>query len=78
MTRSTITTKNQTTVPREIRERLGVGPSDVLVWEVVGNTVRVTVGSPAFLRHRGAIRMGPGSVAEDIQRARAQRGGERW
>ncbi len=78
MARSTITTKNQTTVPKDVRERLGVGPSDVLVWEVEGNTVRVSPGSPAFLRHRGAIRVGPGSVVEDVKRARELRGKERW
>lgn len=78
MTRSTITTKNQTTVPKEVRERLGVGPADILVWEVVGNTVQVTVSSPAFLRHQGSIKVGRGSVLEDVRRARALRGGEQW
>jgi bifunctional DNA-binding transcriptional regulator/antitoxin component of YhaV-PrlF toxin-antitoxin module len=37
MTKSTITVKNQTTVPREIRIKLAVGPSDILQWEVIGN-----------------------------------------
>ena len=35
MAKSTITVKYQTTAPKEIRERLGVGPQDVLQWDVV-------------------------------------------
>lgn len=42
MTKSTITEEYKTTVPEEVRERLGVGPSDILQWEVVGNRVLVT------------------------------------
>lgn len=70
MTKSAITVKNQTTVPREVRDRLKVGPKDVLVWEVAGNTATVTVGSRAFLDLRGSIKVGLGSVTDDIRRAR--------
>lgn len=34
MDESTITAKGQTTVPRRVRERLGVGPGTKLVWHV--------------------------------------------
>ncbi len=78
MARSTITSKNQTTVPLEVRKRLGVGPADTLIWEVVNNAVQVTVGTSAFLRHRGAVRVGAGSVADDVGKARELRGVERW
>lgn len=70
MTKSTITVKNQTTVPREIRERLGVGPSDQLSWEIVGDHVRVRAADHAFLRRRGRIKTGPGDVVEDVRKAR--------
>ena len=35
MYESTITAKGQTTVPRQVREQLGVGPSTRLVWHVL-------------------------------------------
>jgi AbrB family looped-hinge helix DNA binding protein len=77
MPKSTITSKGQTTIPREVRERLSVGPGDAIDWEFVGNTVRISVSHRAFLRRRGAIRVGRGSAAQDIHRAREQRGSGR-
>ena len=76
MARSTITSKYQTTVPREVRERLGLGPRDVLDWEVVEGHARVRPASPSFLALRGSIRVGRGSTTEDVRKARAQRGAE--
>ena len=70
MAKSTITVKYQTTVPTEIRQKLGVGPSDVLQWEVVGDHVRVTAATPAFLALQGAFKVGPGDPVEDVRRAR--------
>lgn len=35
MPESTITAKGRTTVPRQIRERLGAGPGTRLVWHVM-------------------------------------------
>ena len=70
LTKSTITVKNQTTVPREVRERLGVGPRDQLSWEVVGDHVRVRAAGHAFLRRQGRIKTGPGDAVEDVRRAR--------
>jgi AbrB family looped-hinge helix DNA binding protein len=74
MSKSTITVKYQTTVPKEVREKLGVGPSDVLQWEVVGDHARVTASNLAFLQRRGSIKVGPGDVVEDIRRAREMMG----
>jgi AbrB family looped-hinge helix DNA binding protein len=70
MPKSTITVKYQTTVPKEVREKLGVGPSDVLQWEVAGDHVRVTASSRAFLDLRGSFKVGPGDPVEDVRRAR--------
>ncbi len=70
MTKSTITVKYQTTVPKEVRLKLGVGPSDVLQWEWVDNHVRVTAARPAFLQREGSIKVGPGDPVEDVRRAR--------
>lgn len=74
MTKSTITVKFQTTVPKEIREKLGVGPKDVLQWEVVQGHVLVSAHGRAFLKRRGTIRVGAGSTVEDVRTARSQRG----
>jgi bifunctional DNA-binding transcriptional regulator/antitoxin component of YhaV-PrlF toxin-antitoxin module len=70
MTKSTLTVKYQTTIPKEVRKKLGVGPSDVLQWEVVGDHARVTAAEPAFLKREGSIKVGPGDPVEDVRKAR--------
>jgi bifunctional DNA-binding transcriptional regulator/antitoxin component of YhaV-PrlF toxin-antitoxin module len=77
MAQSTITSKFQTTVPKEIRETLGVGVSDVLQWELVGSQVRVSATSPAFLARRGSVKVGSGDVVEDVRTARERMGTRR-
>lgn len=77
MTKSRITVKNQTTVPREVREKLAVGPSDTLQWEVVGNRVLVSAAKPAFLSREGRIKVGPGDAVEDVRKARSLMGTKR-
>ena len=52
---SRITAQGQTSVPAEIRRRLGVGPGSVLKWDVEGDHV--------------AIRRAGGLSFEDIHRA---------
>ena len=37
MSESTITSKGQTTVPRQVRDRIGAGPGTRLVWHVLPN-----------------------------------------
>jgi bifunctional DNA-binding transcriptional regulator/antitoxin component of YhaV-PrlF toxin-antitoxin module len=74
MTQSRITSKNQTTVPREVRERLGVGPSDVLEWQIVAGGARVVPATRRFLERRGTVHVGRGSVTDDVRRARRLRG----
>ena len=74
MPRSTITSKHQTTVPKAVREKLGLGPGDVLSWDIVGGTVRLAAADRAFLKRRGTVGVGPGSTVEDVVRARALRG----
>ena len=74
MPKSAITSKGQTTVPREVREKLGVGPGDTLRWEIEGSTVEVTAAARAFLERRGSIRVGSGSVVADVRESRGERG----
>ena len=78
MASSTMTSKHQTTVPKEIRERLRLAPGAVLNWELDGSEVRVTAEPPAFFALRGSIRVGRGSVLEDVRRARSLRGRVKW
>ena len=58
MTTSKLTTGYRTTIPKEVREKLGVHPGDVLHWEVVGDHVRVTAGGREILKLSG-ISTGP-------------------
>lgn len=74
MAKSTITVKYQTTVPKEVRQKLGVGPNDALHWEVLGDHVRVTASSRAFLDLCGSFKVGPGDPVEDVKRARERMG----
>ena len=75
---STMTSKHQTTVPKEIREKLRLEPGAVLHWDLDGKEVRVTAERPGFFALRGSIRVGKGSVVADIRKARRLRGLKRW
>lgn len=76
MVQSKITSKNQTTVPKEIREKLAIGPGDVLSWDLVDGSIRVGPATRAFLQRRGSLHVGRGSTVDDVRRARARRGTE--
>jgi bifunctional DNA-binding transcriptional regulator/antitoxin component of YhaV-PrlF toxin-antitoxin module len=68
MTRSTITVRCKTTVPKKVREKLGVGPSDSLDWEVVGDLVKVSASGGGGDLHGGlakARKIPPGAGAFD-------------
>jgi AbrB family looped-hinge helix DNA binding protein len=67
MPTSTITSKGQTTVPKEVRDALDVGPGDKITWEVRG-------GRPAFWRWEGFIKHGPTDVVKAVHEARKRRG----
>lgn len=41
MIHSRLTSKSQTTVPRAVREALGIGPGDRVVWEVENGRVAI-------------------------------------
>ncbi len=72
--KSTITSKGQTTVPRSVRDYLRAGSQSPLYWEIADGTVTVTSDEPAFFRFFGSVHVGPGSVVDDIRRARRLRG----
>src|SRR5258706_8678759 len=54
MTRSTITSKRQTTVPKEVCDALEVGPGDKITWEVNGGRGAGTTQRPAPRRGGGS------------------------
>ena len=71
---STITSKSQTTVPKEVRDALDIGPGDKLTWEVRGGRVTITTERPAFYRWEGFVKHGPTDVVKVIAEARQRRG----
>jgi AbrB family looped-hinge helix DNA binding protein len=74
MPTSTITSKGQTTVPKEVREVLDVGPGDRLTWEVRGGKVAITTERPALFRWEGIFKDGPADAVEAVKEARKRRG----
>jgi AbrB family looped-hinge helix DNA binding protein len=78
MARSTITSKFQTTVPKELRERFGLKPKDRLLWRAVGDKMEVVAESDPLDRLAGCLKVGRGNVVEDLRRAREMRGREPW
>ncbi len=71
---SRITSKYQVTIPRAIRTALNLETADALEWTLQEGQAVVRPAAKPFLRYRAAIKVGAGSIAEDIQRARRLRG----
>lgn len=71
---STLTSKGQTTVPKEVRDALDIDVGDKLTWEIRGGKVAVTTERPAFFRWEGFIKNSSGDVVKEIEEARRQRG----
>ena len=74
MPTSTITSKGQTTVPKEVRDALDLEPGDKLTWEVSGGHVAVTTERPAFWRWAGSVKGGPDDPVQAVAEARKRRG----
>lgn len=74
MPTSTLTSKGQTTVPKEVREVLDLGEGDTLTWEIRGGRVVVTTDRPSLLDFEGFIKNSSGDVVAEIAEARKRRG----
>ncbi len=74
MPSSTITSKGQTTVPKEVRDALDVGPGDKLTWEVNGGRVAIATERPALWRWAGSVKGGPDDPVQAVAEARKRRG----
>jgi len=70
---SIITSKYQTTVPKTIRERLGIEVSDALEWSIEKGKAVVSPVRRDFLRYRNSLAVGAGDISVDIDRARQSR-----
>jgi len=70
---SVITSKFQTTIPKNVRERLKLSIHDTLEWKVDRGKIVVQPVQKKFLTYRNRIKTGPGKIENDIQKARQQR-----
>lgn len=70
---STVTVKYQTTIPKVVREQLGISINDALEWVVKKGKAVVRPVHSDFLAYRGSIKTGTGDIAADIQAARDKR-----
>jgi AbrB family looped-hinge helix DNA binding protein len=74
MPTSTVTSKGQTTVPKEVRDALDLEPGDKLTWEVNGGRVAVTTERPALWKWAGSVKGGPDDPVQAVAEARKRRG----
>jgi AbrB family looped-hinge helix DNA binding protein len=70
---SVITSKFQTTIPKDVRERLKLSIHDTLEWKIDRGKIVVLPVQKKFLGYRNKIKTGPGEIEEDIKQARKQR-----
>lgn len=70
---STVTSKFQTTIPKNIREQLNISVKDTLDWEIENGKIVVAVNKSNFLTYKNAIKVGPGNIEADIRRSRKLR-----
>ena len=70
---SVITSKFQTTIPKDVRERLKLSIHDTLEWKIDRGKIVVLPVQKKFLEYRNKIKTGPGNIEEDIKQASRQR-----
>jgi len=68
-TTSTITSKGQTTIPRVVREALGLGPRQKIVYEVQKDGVLIRAAGGALLASAGVLSDGTPALAREDERA---------
>ncbi len=71
--KSTITAKFQTTIPKDVRERLKLSVHDAIDWKIEEGRVVVYPVRKDFLQHRNRVQVGAGDIRTDIEQARAAR-----
>jgi AbrB family looped-hinge helix DNA binding protein len=68
--KSIITSKYQTTIPKAVREHLGLSVKDALEWKLERGKIIVYHAKENFLQYRNAIKIGKGNISDDIKSAR--------
>lgn len=68
-----ITSKFQTTIPKEIREKMKLSVHDSLEWRVERGKITVMPLRKDFLSHRNSVVTGKGDIDRDISLARQHR-----
>ncbi len=71
---STMTSKGQTTVPKEVREVLDLEPGAKLLWEIRGGKVAITTERPLLWELEGFIKHGEPDAVKAVAAARKTRG----
>jgi AbrB family looped-hinge helix DNA binding protein len=65
--RSIITSKYQTTIPKAIREHIGLSVKDALEWKVDHGKIILYPAKRDFLNYRNTVKTGEGDIAADIE-----------
>ena len=74
MEKATLTSKGQLTVPKGIRDRLGIKPGDRLLFESEGDSVLVRVERRTTLEElAGSLRAGKEYPGKEVEREAARR-----
>ena len=71
--KSTITSKFQTTIPKDVRERLKLSVHDAVDWKIEEGKVVVYPVRKDFLQYRNLVKVWAGDIRADIEQARASR-----
>lgn len=68
--KSSVRAKFRTTIPKVVREQLGIAVNDSLEWNVENGRMVVQRVHNNFLRYRGSVKTGAGDIFADIQSVR--------
>lgn len=68
---STVTSKGQVTIPKAVRERIGVGPHDKVSWVIEGNVVKVSRHESVVRRTAGMMKSPNGTSYATAEEMRA-------
>ena len=67
---SIVTSKYQTTIPKAIRDYIGLSVKDALEWKVEKGKIIVSSAKANLLQYKNAIKTGRGDIAMDIEASR--------
>ncbi|UCD77548.1 MAG: AbrB/MazE/SpoVT family DNA-binding domain-containing protein [Desulfobacterales bacterium] len=70
---SVITSKYQTTIPKDVRDRLKLSVHDTLEWKIEEGKIVILPVQKEFLKYKNRIHTGPGKIENDIKKARQSR-----